>query len=561
MKKILVTLFIIHFALFSLFAWQKTYTAESEEYIALRDLSRLAGTALPDITMPCTGDNLLTALETIHPSDLSDEAYLLYEKLHTDLAEPEVLYRLNDIGINAKVALTPFYLFGNVTDSPSKSLDFIERENERAHLFDAKAEFFATRYVYGKVNINGTKIIGEEKRLFDDKFGLITLFSPKKMSQDWPDEALGGIGNKYINFTIGRDKVSAGSGFTGNMYLSHNRQFDDFAKLSVYKNPISYDFTALFYDGYTPDTTGTDLRLRYNDYEGPRKMVFIHRFSSVLFRRVTLSLYEGVVLYGSSILSDLRALNPLMIFHNSGTYYAGNTNNFAGLEVSAAIKKGLSAGVQVVFDQVQLSDESDDSGKTQFGFLANVSHSTILRGGMLTSFVEGVYATDGMYLKEFDNTKNGFNKNGNTFYYNQLDMVTGYKRYANHENDEYKYLGYPDGGCIKKISIGSSYKLKNYKFDAAFSFTAKGAYGIGVNEIRILDRKTDDHSSEQYCVALSLSASGKFLNGGIEGKVVLASVNFWNYQHVKDEKNNQIQLSLLCKIHPLEFFVHRKALD
>ena len=561
MKKKLIAILIILLAASYAFSWQKTYTADSPEYVRLTEVARLAGVSIPDMTLPATGDELLTALETIPEERLSDEELSLFLELKHSLLAPPVLYRHDDLGFNADAMLNPLSVYGNLTDDSWTSLDFFVRENRRPHLYDLSAELFVTPYFYGRANINGTKIIGEEDDFMDGKMRYAGVFKLKEMSQDWPDVALGSIGGKYLNLMIGREKVSAGAGHTGNMALSANRAFDDFAKFSVYKSPVAYDFTALFYDGYTADSTSTDLKLRYNDYEGPRKMVFIHRLSSVFARRVTLSLYEGVVVYGSSVLSDLRVLNPFMLFHNSGSYYSGNTNNFAGLEVSAAISHGISANLQMIFDQFQLSDESDESGKTQLGLLAGLTHTALLKGGVATSYIEGVYATDGMYLKEYDNSKNGYNKNGNTFYSYQLDMVSGYKRYADREADEYKYMGYPDGGAIFKIAAGSTYSIGDFRFTADLSYAVKNYYGIGRGEVRMIDGEAlSGHGEKEKRLSLSTSAQGKFLNGALEASVGLAGVRYWNYQHVKDEDNSQFQVSLCCKIYPLEFFARRTPL-
>lgn len=558
MKKIVVTIFVIALCVFSVFSSQKTYRTSDEVYKNLIILSNLSGAALPSMTTPITAAQINQALKSIDKSKLSGYGLEIYSSVYKEVTEPDITFGSSDAGLKLNLSLLPFEVWGNVTDSTVEDRwDWTVESKDRFKIYELDSELFISPYFFGRLVADGTQIEGQEQRFIDGKFRLASILKIDEMSQDWPEMAFGSLGNQYLSFIIGRDRLSAGRGNTGNLYLAENRRFDDFAKFSAYSKFLSYDFTAIMYDGYqNPKTTGTDFKLlnpseplilRNADFSAPRKMVFIHRFSSVLLNKITFSAYEGAVVYGGDSLADLRALNPFMFIHNNGTYYSGNTNNFAGIEIDSVLINGLSINAQVLVDQFKLSGESEESGKTQMGFLTGINGAWSTEKGIISAYCEGVYTTKGLYLKEEDNTNNGYRENGTTYYYAHTDLISGNKRYANSERDEVRYLGYQSD--IFKIATGVSFKMKNREFAVNTSFSAKGCYGIGVGEQRILDAESKGET--QYCFSVSASAKARFLDA-IDCSATISSVNYRNYQHRKSENNNQLQLALGCRIYPMQ---------
>lgn len=565
-SKIIVCIMVFFLSVsFNLFAWQNTFKASDEEYENLMLLKTVAGVNLPDVTTPVSGSQMLELLSYINPSELNGYARELYDGLYEKLSHPQVLFKEKRAGGDLRISVLPLEVIGSIGDDDS-DVGHYRNALSRYDLYDVDASLFITDNFFGKIRANGSKIEGSEKTFASGDFIYNTVFIPEKLSQAWPDVAFGSVGNDKLNMIVGRDRLSAGNGVTGNMYLSENRKYDDFMKFSAVAYPISYDFTAMVYDGFTSDSfsSSSDFRnykLRTTDFSGFRKMVFIHRFSSTILKKITVSAYEGAVFYGDGVLSDLRALNPFMFIHNNGTYYTGNTNNFAGLEIGACVAKGINANVQVIVDQFKLSSEKEGSGETQIGLLANLKGAWGTKKGIVSSYIEGIYSTEGLYLKEISNKDYGYNYNGDIFYFAQTDMVTGNKRFSD-EKDEYAYLGYPQGGDLTKIAIGLSYKLKDCSFSLDGAFTAKGCYGINkaFNEVRVqTDKAITGYDSTQYCYCASASAEATFLKG-IECCATLSGFCFRNYLHEKGVDKNFIQLSLGCKIDPTLIFIKRNQL-
>lgn len=545
--------------LFNLCAWQNTYKSSDPEYRNLMILKTMSGVNLPDVTTPVSAEQMKNLLETIDAGKLNGRAREIYDNLYEELCHPDVLFKFNDVGGDLKFALLPFEVIGNLGDKTSTG--FYRDVISRYDLYDLDASLFISKNFYGRMVANGSKIEGKEKSFSDGNFIFNSVFQPDGISQAWPDIAFGSAGNGTLNLIVGRDRLSAGNGMTGNMYLSENRKYDDFAKFSAVSYPLAYDFTTVMYDGFTKDSDfeNGDYKLRTTDFDDPKKVLFIHRFSATVLKKITLSAYEGAVIYGDDMWSDVRALNPFMFIHNNGTYYTGNTNNFAGIEIDAAICQGVNANLQIMVDQFKLSSEKANSGETQYGILANANGAWNKGKGVLTAYVEGVYASKGLYLKELSNKNFGYNYNDNEFFFAQTDMVTGNKRFSG-EKDELAYLGYPDGGDLAKFSIGAAYILENMEFDVDAAITAKGVYGIGKNEVRVQTNKAErGHSSTQYCYSLALTAKGTFFKG-IDCCATLSGFAFNNYLHEKNSDKAFVQVSLGCKIDPTLLFIKRKQL-
>lgn len=538
------------------FAWQNTYRSSDDAYKNLILLKELAGSDFPVATTPVTSAQMNEMLNHINPENLSSYAKEMYDSLKDELTHPSVLFSSDKVGTDFNLWLLPFEVIDDFSDENSKA-GFYCNSLSMYDLYNADIQLYITPYFYGRINANGT-VKESDKDVFN------TLASVDKMSQSWPEQAYASLGCNSFNFIIGRDRLSAGNGITGNMYLSENRKYDDFVKFSVYKYPVSYDFSIITYDGFASDTDFENgiLKLRTPDFNGPSKTVLVHRFSSTLFDRFTVSAYEGAVMYGNGIISDIRALNPFMFIHNNGTYYTGNTNNFAGIELDIAVSKSISANAQLLVDQFKLSGEKENSGDTQFGVLANIKAVHSFGNGVLSAYAEGVYATEGLYLKETNNSVYGYNDNGIDYYYAQNDMISSNKRFGSGEKDEIKYLGYPEGGDIVKAGIGVSYKMRNLELGLDAAYTAKGCHGIcsAMNEVRILtDPSKEGFDCTQHCLSVAASAKALFLKG-LECTATIADFNYTNYCHEKGVDKNFVQFSIGCRVDPTCIFMKRSSL-
>ncbi|MCQ2398016.1 MAG: hypothetical protein MJ052_01785 [Sphaerochaetaceae bacterium] len=536
MKK-LILIFIVFCLCFTLFAWQKTYRESSEEYQKLMLLKVMGDVNFPQMTTPITGSQMLNLLQKVERSRLPELGQKMYDELYSEFEAPAVIINAGKAGIDFKLEPGLSFLLND-----PKNNDSLVRYKDKVPYFNGNVDLFITPYFFGKFNISLRP------------YSSGGTFS--SISQAFPSWAYGSVGGKAVSFTVGRDRLSAGGGKTGNLEIGENALYHEFAKFGVVYHPFSYDLTLLAMDGFSkvdgkfPDNPSG---LMFKDGSSAKKWGIMHRFSGTIKKRVTLSVFEGAFIYGTSPFSDITAWNPFMFIHNTGSYNTGCVNNFFGLEASSALTHGLNIDVQFILDQYQLKREKTGSEPPNaWGLLASLNGAWQVGQGILSAYAEGVWNSAGLYLKELNNSYDNKAEYGK---YYMLDLVTGYNHFT---EDEYQYLGYVHGADVRIAALGCEYRYGDYKFSADAMFRAKGIYGIGVNETRFLPASDNVHKSE-YAFTIGVGAEAKFFNA-LTGIIGLSDTIYRNYRHVDGEKHNNFQLYLGVKVSALDFFVHRKKL-
>lgn len=522
MKKKLISFVFVLFAVTALFAWQNNYSYDSYEYKTLKTLKNMSGTEFPSVTFPITSANMNSLLEMIDYKNLPSEGKALYDNLYNELNNPEVVAGYRDFGVDVHV--------------PVIIADTWVNSNGVFDVYDIDVDLYFSPYFSGAMTFNGTvKPNGEDT--LGSKLHVASLNSIKHMLQTWPKRAYGSVGNENFNLTIGRDVVEAGNGITGNLYLSGNQLYNDYAKFSFINGPIAYDFTALAYDRYADKNNPSSLMVP--DFESPSKTAFVHRISATLYNKLTVSAYEGAVMYGSGNLFDLRVLNPFMFIHNMLSYYTGNTNNFAGVEFDYAIGSGLSAHVQALVDQFKLGNEVNDSGDNAFGFLANINGSWIVRDVLVNAYAEGVYIGKNTYLKESYSKVYDPECNYPYFY---IDMVADNCYF---DASAKSYMGYPLGSNLVAFRTGASAEIAGQTLSASLFISGKGPYGIRDDEQRACDLPVEKElNNVETTFGLNLGAEGSFYKG-FNYNTELSFVGIKNYKHAESSSiKPQIQFRL-----------------
>ncbi len=522
---ILISIIVISVS-FPVFAGQKTYRQSSDEVQTLFVLSRISSTALPQMTYPVTEDNLVFLLSKIDSSKLNGSALQMYRDLQDRLENRKVLVNADSVVLDFRIPV----LIGEVWNNNS-FLPF----RDRLPLIEAKTEISITDYftLYSVFDFKADKTVYSEA----GDIKIHSLYNIRDLSHEYPSTAYGSFGNKTFNLIIGRDRMSAGDGITGNLELSQNLLFQDFAKFSVMKGPVSYDFTVLAYDN--PVDSATDIR-RYN-FNDPFKAAYIHRISGVIRNKVTTTLFQGLMTYGEHTFSDPRVLNPFMMIHNTFTFMNGNANNFFGLEVSVALPFGMKFDAQALLDQFKLGSESSDSGQNALGFLANLSGSWVLGDGILSAYAEGVYNNPYLYLIEETNPDI---PNLKKWY--QLDLVSAYKYFADGDYEQ-NYIGYPLGGDVKVLAAGASYLWNGIKLSADAVYSIKGGHGIADSEERIAKETS---KPEENTLSVSGCVSGK-VNEALSFRAKLGYSRITGYGHVSGAQRSGIRFAVGFTVDPV----------
>lgn len=558
-KKISAFLVFVLLGLSSIFAWQNTYNAQSREFRLMKAAFRIAGQSVPSPTTPITGSQMEGFLLELDGDGTVDWG-LSYERLFAGLSLPSrTLSHKTDVFVVVRPTINP-QIFMHSNDE-ADVLDWEYPFRDWLPILDFSVGLNMGRSFYGFIDLNLTT------RLSKIGYGTWFVNVLKRMSDfelSQPQEAYASMGTDSLNLILGRDKVSAGNGMTGNLVVGDGLWWNDFAKLSVLKHPFSYDFTLMSFDA-NDDYKSDPLGLSYFDYDSPHRVVAVHRFSMTLFKWFSFAVSEGMLQYGDNIFSDMRLFNPFMVFHGTNGYRNGNQNNFLGVDLSFVPCKGLEVNLSAMFDQIQVRTELDENGNptanmppNAYGVLANAIYSTVVGKGVSTYSLEFVYTSPCLYLKEDLS-------NGSSYRYWDTNLIVGNALWAapGEYASDISYLGYKYGPDTIAVGLGADYmELDGLSFGGTLLFRAHGEHGI-----RYYDNQHDevelgpDHFydvSPTYTegltlpeLRLSLSSYAEYaLFNDLDLKANLAFVHAWNYRNEIGRNMFDVQLSVGVSFHP-----------
>lgn len=548
MKKQLTVIVLIALICAPVFAWQQTYRSDSYEYKALMMLGELSGTTFENVVTPVSAAHMERMLKRIDKSQFSGQILNMYEELEQELTSPKVLIKDGEFGLygNIKIGSDVFLHTNENVEDYSETIKY----KDKMPLAEADIGLFFTDKVYAKFDLSVRKD-RESSRILKNLGWADLLTDTGNYSQVLPHLAYFSFGNNFYNVTLGRDVLNVGQGITGNLILGGNSEYNDFGKVNINAGKVAYDFTITTASSYEYDDV-SDLSFRelyqsnpekyedkldYPDFNSPVKTMLLHRASFTLADRFDISLYEGAVFYGRFEKNFAQALNPVMVFHNTGSYYSGNTNNFFGVEVYGNFSKNWSADLQVIVDQIQLKREEhgEDEAPEALGILFNISRTAPYRNGVLKLWGEVVYNTEGLYLKEKQNNYPMYLNDKKPLYYYYLeDMVFSNKTFTS--ITDINYMGYPYGGDVKVAAIGASFVNSKMALDGKAEYVAKGYYGFGPNETRYLSDSARNRKTQKGFI-VNFKGSFDIVNG-VQLVSSVTGVRFVDYQHTNKDFND-----------------------
>ena len=551
-KKALAICIMVLLCLSSLGAWQNTYNAQSREFRLMKALFRIAGQAVPSPTAPITGSQMEGYLSKLE--DGVDSFGLQYGQLMDSLGLGSRTFSFEpDVFAVVRPTINPQVFVHSNEDA--SVIDWEYPYRDWLPCLDFEVGLCLGNVFYGFIDLNLTTRFSQ---IDYGTFFSNILWDIMDFELALPRRAYASIGTNGLNLLVGRDRVSAGNGITGNLVVGDGHWWNDFAKLSVLKYPFAYDFTMMSFDVNGDDYENHPLDFKQFDYNSPHKIVALHRFSMAPFKWMSFSVVEGMLQYGVNPFGDLEMLNPFMIFHGTNGYVNGNQNNFFGLELSFVPCRGLELNLDVMFDQIQVKTELDDgkpwkdSPPNAYGVLTNAIYSTVVGNGVSTYSLEFVYTSPCLYLKE-DRGK---------YKHYDTNLIVGNALWDDDSSD-ISYLGYKYGPDTIAVGFGADYmELDGISFGGALLFRAHGEHGI-----RYYDNQHDtvelgpDHFydvSPTYTegvtlpeLRLSLSSYVEYaLFNDLDLKANLAFVHAWNYHNEIGRKMFDVQLAVGVSFHP-----------
>lgn len=484
MKKILACILVLMISL-SLFAssdaGQKIYSVDSEIYEDIKILSVVTGHALPSGTGPWSGNELSVMLNRINEEEVPSEMKGLYEsaKSALSLSASEEVIKLDLSGrINLDLhfhtnneGLAKVNSLGNTEHlfQDNRFLSFSYEKERPFVLLEAGIQATENFYGYISLDLRNNKNITDSKEdaigssKIESNIFLLRNFKPNVNLIDFgfPSRSYGSFGGKWWNVQVGRDKLSWGNGTTGNMAISNNMPFQNFAKFSIFSSKYKYTLLTSFFahpmNYYGANGVWNAEAYSDENMKGLR-MYIAHRFEMRLFSdKLALTITDGLMYMSESGTINFDSLNPFHFNHNN--FIPLDSNSTLIFEADYTPFKGFNIYGQFILDDFASPTEgkptTEEDGKpNSMGGLLGVNYFTPLLKGTLTTNLEVAYTSPYLYLRYGTSEGNSEKDYG-------LDYVVALRRWhldgSKKHYDEY-CLGYTYGPDALVINLNAGWK-------------------------------------------------------------------------------------------------------
>ncbi len=453
---------------------QKLYLDNDFEYRTVVVLCSVSGVLGPSSAVPVTARELQLALDRIDKSKLSISFLEIYNEIY-DQVNNEGLKTFDavlDISITPQIFLAAEY-FKNESNGGGRANFFLPYRDERAAIsFGGDFYFGDNIFLEGELPIINSPLrdgllITSFDWLLNYRDGKLNFLGRNNtgMASNVPTLARGVFGNDYFNIILGRSQQSMGAGFTGNMIVGNNFNYQEMLKLGFLSNPFVYNISYTHFDTQSGLTSFDRPK-----FGGKHQIRLVHRFDINVHNKVRLVLNLGTLYFSDSVF-DLRLFTPFMMAHNYFNYDEDfdlskhtydEANNILGFEIEWAVLPQFGIGIQVVVDQFQLFFEDQDVLPMACGGLLNLCWTAPLEHSVLRVWLEGVYTTPFLYLNEKYDGPGKVNPNYN------YDFIVGYYR-SEWQTPNIAYSGYQYGPDCIAITVGAQYENYSVGVNSALS--------------------------------------------------------------------------------------------
>jgi len=374
------------------------------------------------------------------------------------------------------------------------------------------------------------------------------FFGDNSINGNSPLKTFIAAGGSWWNFQLGRDRLSFGTGISGNLSIADNPPYYEFMRLSFFSNQFKYSLII----NQSPLKINKEIYPTLSDdpdylTKTTQRYLYLSRIDVTLFKVLTISLMEGVMAGNSAF--ELRYLNPLMIFHNAMTWRdydewgAGveGTNgehmngSFFSAEFNWHIIKSLSAYGQFAMTELSIGpelEEGREEAPNAIGLMFGLQYSHSFNKWASIFYLECIYTSPFLYINP--------SPFASIIYMHDVQFV--------HENHYYYYFGYPRDTFA--ITAGTRF-FNNDKLiiNGEFSWIARGEYG----KFPIEWNWTKDYSwapsgTPENNFILSVGAQWKILSYlTLKGK--LTGIYSQNYKNIKNNNETGGQISLSASFH------------
>ena len=470
MKKFLSVLVLAALVAVSAFAYsnqQKIHSVDSGVYKAMETLYIMAGKAMPSSSGPWSEAELQLMLSRIDRESLSSAAQNYYDYVSSMItSEPKNQYSDNfamqfgfEIALQAYIHTDP--------DHFTDYTDWHHSYTDRDKFWNISFETWPTDRFYGYFEFNLSNGICAPKSdgnplyaksmtvnvpiLNSIFFTGLELFDG--VNWNFPEKAFVSAGGEHWSFMAGRDRLSWGSGETGNLMLSDSFPVHTMARFNTFFDAYKYSLVATIYPFSA--TVG-----QFDSLDG-YKALLVHRLEFNLFKdKVGLIINEACMFWSNPKAATgpqqffLAQINPFGFMHNE--YIPYNANSLLVFEANYTPVAGLNIYGQMAVDEFSGPGEGKWN-PAAFGFLAGVKGAFAAGSGIMTGSLEFVKTDPYLYIRglHYNDTENkGYGFDAVYRCFNQGFAAVNRKMFTTYKygNDVLLFdgrFGYELGGVFK----------------------------------------------------------------------------------------------------------------
>ncbi|MBI9094927.1 MAG: hypothetical protein JEY71_08610 [Sphaerochaeta sp.] len=399
---------------------QKIISLESPVYRYIANLYILQQMALPSTTGPYSQDELQRMLDRLDRKALPTQAERdLYDQATTLLSQkPKQKGNLGyAVGLQVNVEA---YAHTNKDDFTSES-DWSYNYTDRRPLGNLSFETWPTDHFYSYFELslmnNFGKVSGSEdspntktnplygESLLTTNIIMVPPNGLPSIDLNFPYRAFASAGGDNWSLQVGRDKISWGAGKSGNLSVSNTMPYQQIGRFTTYFDSFKYTLLSSFFTHpqvldplYTSPQVGNTQDILADGI----KMFLAHRVEFRFLKdKANVTITESMMYQSSSGSIDLRFLNPVGFYHNQ--YIRGNSNSMLVFEGDYTPIRGLNIYAQFGVDEIAFGEPvPPESGArpTAFAYLLGIQKKTVLKKGILSVALEGVYTDPFFYLRE-----------------------------------------------------------------------------------------------------------------------------------------------------------------
>ena len=413
-------------------------------------LIRTSEESVVSLTPPLSSEEILGNLRTLSVANRSPAWKAAYARIIRTLQENPIL-KDGALGVTVHPELA---VEGRWRSNPD--LDWVREEKQNPALLTLPLEFFFANTLYARADL----IIRNDPLFYNDDsfYGTNLLIDVQELDLNMPLKAFIAAGGSWWSFQLGRDRLSFGTGHTGNLTISDTPDYYDFARLSLFSPNFKYSLLitqlpletpdCFFASDFAPSPSSSPSVLTNTT----QRFLYLHRWDLRLWKRLSLGISEGVMVGNSPL--ELRFLNPLTIYHsffswNDYTPWGENkgdmNGSIVGLDAEWALGGGISLYGQAVMNQFatpyELEHWPEDNSPNGLGWLGGVEYEGAVAGWRSSFFLEGVYTDPYLYMLS--------SPFASFIWMRRLSELTS-------KQLRYSWIGYPEGRDVISITFGST---------------------------------------------------------------------------------------------------------